>query len=190
MGVVSHSSAKRPSSPVKLNLSPFPRPGSAFRPPSLYSCCACHPPTCSVSSLSPLPTLPLPHLQQRGASRLPRLESSLLGLDEDEKQRPVLTEAQSCGKGGSRAPEHLVDNKGSGDPEPRANGGGEASLHRYSGLGSCAAGESHGLHQAWGGGCGLFTTRSPQCLELVLFNEYLRDKYSPELWKGQGEKED
>lgn len=124
MGVVSHSSAKRPSSPVRLNLSPFPRPGSAFRPPSLYSCCACHPPTCSVSSLSPLPTLPLPHLQQRGASRLPRLESSLSGLDEDEKQRPVLTEAQSCGKGGSRLPSILWATKGAVTLSPEQTGEG------------------------------------------------------------------
>ena len=134
MGIVSRSSTKRPSSPACLNLSPCPPPGSAFWPPSLYSCCACHPPTCSVSSPPPPPAPALPHLQQGGLLlRLPR--KLFIGIRQDQKQRPVLTEAWSCREGGSRLPNSFWTTKEVVTPEPRANGGGEANLHQDSGPG-------------------------------------------------------
>lgn len=128
MGIASRSSTKRPSSPASLNLSPSPPPGPAFWPPSLHSCCACHPPTRPLQH-------PLCPTSNREVFSSACLRSSLLGLDEDQKQKPVLTEAWSCGEGGSRLPNIFWTTKQAVTPESRANGGGEASLHQDSGPG-------------------------------------------------------
>ena len=96
------------------------------------------PPPTHPPALSP-PRRPLQHplcpTSNREVFSSACLGSSLLGLDEDQKQRPVLTEAWSCREGGSRLPNSFWTTKEVVTPEPRANGGGEANLHQDSGPG-------------------------------------------------------
>lgn len=196
MGFISHCSAERPWSPVRLNLSPSPPPGSAFWPPCLYSRCACHPPTCSASSPSrpPCPRQHSPCPTCSGEVLLSAcLESSLLGLDKDEKQRPILTEARSRRKEGRRLPNIFWTTKGAVTPESRAKGEGSKPASVTLSLGhvlSCSPGKSQRFHQNASRGCSPPGPPPPQCPEPVFLRGYLRKKYGPEFWKGQEEKGD
>lgn len=116
------------------------------------------------------------------------LESSLLGLDKDEKQRPILAEARSCGKEGGRLLNIFWTTKRAVTPESGAKGAGSkpASVTLSLGqVGSHSLGEPQPLHQAESKGCSPPGPLTPQGLEPVLLSGYLRNKYSPEFWEGQ-----
>lgn len=194
MGFITHCSTVSPSSAVGPDLSAFPPPASAFWPRTL--CRPPHPPALPPSRLGSLaPSSPPPAPPPAVLSACPA--RSLLGLDKDEKQRSVLTEARSCEKEGGRLPNLFRTTKGAQTPEAGAKVGRGKVATVTPSLGrvlSCPLGRSQRFYQA--ARYGLFTSRSPhpppprKCRTPVLLHGYSRNHYSPEFWEGQEEKGD